>query len=163
MATTVVPGPLPQTEKMLVKPAMAGQTSRQTAATASVADQGLRPVDPLKKPPRPLGSVLGIKMTEGLREAVGARANADGVSDSAWLRHLVLRELGLKSETDAASGPRPRIPPAEQAVLAGALRDLGALYEPLSRPSVPVDEVKAGLDRIRVAVMPIVIGLGRTA
>ncbi|WP_342163123.1 hypothetical protein [Methylobacterium sp. SD21] len=85
------------------------------------------------------------------------------MSDSAWLRQRALDALGLESAVDAASGPRPRIPPEEQAVLAGVLRDLGALYEPLGRASVPVEEVKAGLDRIRSAVMPIVIGLGRSA
>ncbi|CAO4170857.1 hypothetical protein CLBKND_01678 [Methylorubrum aminovorans] len=165
MVTTVVPGALPQSDGSRVKPAVAGQTPLQETASAVSASQGLRPVDPLQRPlPRPLGSVLGIKMTPGLREAVAYRARQDGLSDSAWLRHLVLRELGLNSETDAVSGPRPRIPPEEQAVLAGALRDLGALYEPLSRPAVPVAEVKAALDRVRAAVMPIVIGLnGRSA
>ncbi len=46
-----------------------------------------------------------------------------------------------------ACGSRRRSKPSSP----GALRDLGALYEPLSRPTVPADEVKAGLDRVRAA------------
>lgn len=161
MDNGVVPVALSHREGSDVKPAMAGQTSRQTPAPAVVADQGLRPVDPLKKPPRPLGSVLGIKMTEGLREAVTSRANADGVSDSAWLRHLVLRELGLESETDAASGPRPRIPPAELEALAGCVREIGALHGPASLGKS--DEVLAGLDRVRAVLIPLCVGLARSA
>ncbi|WP_246413428.1 hypothetical protein [Methylobacterium brachythecii] len=113
-------------------------------------------MDPVK---RPLPSVLGVKLSSDLRGRIAKAAAAEGVSDSAWLRLRALDALGLESAVDAASGPRPRIPPEEQAVLAGALRDLGALYEPLSRSTVNADEIKAGLDRIRGAVMPIVIGL----
>ncbi|WP_284211901.1 hypothetical protein [Methylobacterium brachythecii] len=100
-----------------------------------------------------------MKLSSDLRGRIAKAAAAEGVSDSAWLRLRALDALGLESAVDAASGPRPRIPPEEQAVLAGALRDLGALYEPLSRSTVNADEIKAGLDRIRGAVMPIVIGL----
>lgn len=162
MDTTVVPGALSHHTEGRVKPAVAGQTPLQEPASAGSASQGLRPVDPLKKPPAPLGSVLGIKMTPGLREAVSHRAGRDGLSDSAWLRHLVLRELRLESETDAVSGPRPRIPPAELEALSGVVREIGALHGPASLGKAK--EVLAGLDRVRAVLIPLIIGLnGRSA
>lgn len=161
MDTTVVPGALSHTDRSRVKPAMAGQPSRQTPAPAVVADQGLRPVDPMRKPPAPLGSTLGIKMSAGLRAAVAYRAQQDGLSDSAWLRHLVLRELGLDSETDAVSGPRPRIPPAELEALSGVVREIGALHGPASLGDAKA--VIAGLDRVRAVLIPLCVGLARLA
>jgi hypothetical protein len=107
---------------------------------------------------------VDVRLTAPLRAALTAAAKREGVTDGALIRRLVADALGVEAEADRASGPRVRIPPEEQAVLAGALRDLGALYEPLSRPTVPAAEVKAGLDRIRAAIMPVVIGLnGRAA
>lgn len=162
MDTTVVPVALSQPELHRVKPAMAGQPSRQTPAPAVVADQGLRPVDPMRKPPAPLGSTLGIKMSSGLRAAVAYRAQQDGLSDSAWLRHLVLRELGLDSETDAVSGPRPRIPPEELAALAGVVREIGIATQHATLGQTK--EVVASLGRIRGTLIPVCVGLaGRCA
>ncbi|AWI88714.1 hypothetical protein C0214_10885 [Methylobacterium sp. DM1] len=162
MDTTVVPVALRRHTEEGVKPAMAGQTPLQEPAPAVVADQGRSPVDPLKKPPAPLGSVLGIKMSPGLRAAVAYRAQQDGMSDSAWLRHLVLRELGLESETDAVTGPRPRIPPEELAALAGCVREIGVATQHATLGQTK--EVIASLGRIRGVLIPTCVGLaGRCA
>ncbi|WP_246695926.1 hypothetical protein [Methylorubrum populi] len=116
----------------------------------------------MRKPPAPLGSVLGIKMSSGLREAVAYRARQDGMSDSAWLRHLVLRELGLESETDAVSGPRPRIPPEELAALSNCVREIGIATQHATLGQT--DQVIASLGRIRGVLIPTCVGLaGRCA
>lgn len=151
-----------------VKPAMAvghaAHAAPQSVATAPSLPGALpRGPQPAAPDYRKLASKVDVRLTAPLRAALTAAAKAEGVTDGALIRRWVADALGLDAEADRASAPRVRIPPEEQAVLAGALRDLGALYEPLSRPSVPADEVKAGLDRIRAAVMPIVIGLGRSA
>ncbi|SDM68730.1 hypothetical protein SAMN05216360_103112 [Methylobacterium phyllostachyos] len=156
-------------EKVGVKPAMAVGHAPHAAPQSPPASGGSLP-GALPRGPQPaapdyrkLASKVDVRLTAPLRAALTAAAKAEGVTDGALIRRWVADALGLDAEADRASAPRVRIPPEEQAVLAGALRDLGALYEPLSRPSVPADEVKAGLDRIRSAVMPIVIGLGRSA
>ena len=161
--TTVVPGTLPQLAEMRVKPAMAGQRCpARTPAPAVVADQGLRPVDPVKISPfRPLPSVLGVKLSHDLRARIAAAAQVAGVSDSAWLRARALDALGVESEVDAASGPRPRIPPAELEALSGIVREIGALHGAASLGRS--DEVLAGLTRIRAVLIPLCIGLNARA
>jgi hypothetical protein len=84
------------------------------------------------------------------------------MSDSAWLRHLVLRELGLESETDAVTGPRPRIPPEELAALAGCVREIGVATQHATLGQTK--EVIASLGRIRGVLIPTCVGLaGRCA
>lgn len=154
-------------EKMRVKPAMAvGHADRQSPPVSGGSLPGATPRGPHQPAAidhRKLASKVDVRLTAPLRAALTAAAKREGVTDGALIRRWVADALGLDADADRASAPRVRIPPEEQAVLAGALRDLGALYEPLSRPVVPAAEVKTGLDRIRAAVMPIVIGLGRSA
>lgn len=161
MATTVVPGALPQPEKVLVKPAMAGQRMPRQTTSPVVADQGLRPVDPSQKPSpmRPLPSVLGVKLSHDLRQRIAGAAASEGVTDSAWLRRCALERLGLESPVDAASGPRPRIPLPELEALSGVVREIGVLHGPASLGKS--DEVLAGLDRVRAVLIPLVVGLNR--
>ena len=158
MSTTVVPGALPHTAEVRVKPAMAGQPPRQTPAPAVVADQGLRPVDPVK---RPLPSVLGVKLSSDLRTRIAAAAAAAGVSDSAWLRARALDALGVESAIDMASGPRPRIPPAELEALSGVVREIGGLHQAAALGRS--EEVLAGLARVRAVLIPVCVGLARAS
>lgn len=158
---SVVPVPLSRQEEDRIKPAMAGQPPRQTPAPAVVADQGLRPVDPVKSPMRPLPSVLGVKLSHDLRGRIAQAAKSEGVSDSAWLRLRALDALGIESETDAASGPRPRIPAAELEALAGVVRVIGGLHGAASLGRSA--EVLAGLDRVRAVLIPIIVGLDARA
>lgn len=165
MDTVVVPGALPHEFGSRVKPAMEGQPrvrlpSREPVSAVS-ASQGLRPVDPLKKPPAALDTVLGVKLSTALRARIAVAAKADGLSDSAWLRQRALDRLGMESAVDAASGRRPRIPPAELEALAGVVREIGALHGPASLGKA--GEVLAGLDKIRAVLIPICVNLGRGA
>ncbi|UYW28225.1 hypothetical protein OKC48_06810 [Methylorubrum extorquens] len=119
-------------------------------------------MDPSKKAlPRPLPSVLGVKLSHDLRTQIAVAAQMQGVSDSAWLRQVALDRLGMESAVDAASGPRPRIPPAELEALAGVVREIGTLHGPASLGRA--EEVLAGLDRVRAVLIPLVVGLGRSA
>ena len=161
MDTVVVPGALPHEFGSRVKPAMEGQRGPSSAPLQGAASQGLRPVDPLKRPPAALDTVLGVKLSTALRARIAVAAKADGVTDSAWLRLRALDALGMESAVDAASGPRPRIPPAELEALAGVVREIGALHGPASLGKA--DEVLAGLDRVRAVLIPICVNLGRSA
>ncbi|PZP68377.1 hypothetical protein [Methylorubrum populi] len=163
MDTTVAPVPLRRHTEEGVKPAMAGQRPASTPVSAVVASQGLRPVDPGTRPRmRPLPSVLGVKLSADLRARIAAAAKADGITDSAWLRQRALEALGVESAVDAASGPRPRIPPAELEALSGVVREIGALHGPASLGKAK--EVLDGLDRVRAVLIPLIIGLnGRSA
>lgn len=164
MDSVVVPGRLPHAAERRVKPAMAGQRPANVPVSAGPASQGLRPVDPSQKPSpmRPLPSVLGVKLSHDLRGRIASAAAAEGVTDSAWLRRCALERLGLESPVDAASGPRPRIPPPELEALSGVVREIGALHGPASLGRS--DEVLAGLDRVRAVLIPLVVGLnGRSS
>ncbi|WP_283535258.1 hypothetical protein [Methylorubrum extorquens] len=119
-------------------------------------------MDPGKAPPiRPLPSVLGVKLSHDLRARIAGAARTDGVTDSAWLRLRALDALGMESAVDAASGRRPRIPPAELEALAGVVREIGALHGPASLGKAA--EVLEGLDRVRAVLIPICVNLGRGA
>lgn len=162
MDTTVAPQALRRHTEEGVKPAMAGQRPTSTPAPAVSASQGLRPVDPGKPSPmRPLPSVLGVKLSADLRARIAAAARDEGVSDSAWLRQRALEALGVESAVDAASGPRPRIPPAELEALSGVVREIGALHGPASLGKAK--EVLDGLDRVRAVLIPLCVGLARSA
>ncbi|UYW28337.1 hypothetical protein OKC48_07430 [Methylorubrum extorquens] len=111
---------------------------------------------------RPLPSVLGVKLSHDLRARIAVAAQMERLSDSAWLRQVALDRLGMESAVDAASGPRPRIPPAELEALAGVVRLIGLLHGSASLGRS--DEVMAGLDSIRAVLIPLVVGLnGRAA
>lgn len=145
------------------KPAMEGQPLARQPSSAPVpvaADQGLRPVDPVKKA-RPLQQVLGVKLSPDLREQIAAAARAAGVSDSAWLRARALDALGLESPVDAASGRRPRVAPEDQAALAGVVRELGAAT--MAVRSGRVDEGVDAMERARRVLVPVVLGFERRA
>lgn len=149
------------------KPAMGAQRTHETAGAVS-ADQGLRPVDPSKKPlakrPTPtvrtaLGTVLGIRLTPDLRARVAEAATASGASDSAWLRQVALEALGVESPVDAASGRRVRVAPEDQAALATCVRDLGeaSLAAQAGRTREAVDAV----ERARQVLVPVIFGFER--
>ena len=149
-----------------VKPAMGVLTDTQSPPSG-----GSLPGAPPRGPRVPtapdhrrLATKFDLRISPDLRERLRVAAAKEGVADGVFIRRLLADAVGAEAPADREGGPRVRIPPEEQAVLAGALRDLGALYEPLSRATVPVAEVKAGLDKVRAAIMPVVIGLaGRCA
>lgn len=158
MDTTVAPVPLRRHTEEGFKPAMAGQPSLQEPAPAVSASQGLRPVDPGKPSPmRPLPSVLGVKLSADLRARIAAAARDEGVSDSAWLRQRALEALGVESAVDAASGPRPRIPPAELEALSNCVREIGIATQHATLGQT--DQVVASLGRIRGTLIPVCVGL----
>lgn len=163
MDTTVAPVALSHTDGSRVKPAMAGQRPASTPVSAVVASQGLRPVDPGKPSPmRPLPSVLGVKLSADLRARIAAAARDEGVSDSAWLRQRALEALGVESAVDAASGPRPRIPPEELQALSNCVREIGIATQHATLGQTK--EVVASLGRIRGILIPTCVGLaGRCA
>lgn len=163
MDMTVAPVALRRHTEEGVKPAMAGQRPTSTPAPAVVASQGLRPVDPGTRPRmRPLPSVLGVKLSADLRARIAAAAKADGITDSAWLRQRALEALGVESAADAASGPRPRIPPEELAALSNCVREIGIATQHATLGQT--DQVIASLGRIRGVLIPTCVGLaGRCA
>ena len=151
------------------KPAMDAQRASSVTVPAP-ASQGLRPVDPSKKPParRPtptvktsLGQVLGIRLTPDLRARVAEAAVAAGSSDSSWLRQVALQALGVESPVDAASCRRVRVAPEDQAALAACVRDLGeaSLAAQAGRTREAVDAV----ERARQVLVPIILGFERRA
>ncbi len=149
-----------------VKPAMRVLTDPQSPPVSGGSLPGALPRGPQPAAPdhRKLATKFDLRISPDLRERLRTAAAREGVADGVYIRRLLADAVGAEAPADREGGPRVRIPPEEQSILAGALRDLGALYEPLSRPTVPVAEVKTGLDRVRAAIMPVVIGLsGRGA
>ncbi|KQO45256.1 hypothetical protein ASF08_23530 [Methylobacterium sp. Leaf85] len=104
-----------------------------------------------------MASKVDVRLTGPLRGALTEAAKAAGVTDGAYVRRLVADALGLDAEADRGSGPRQRIPDADLIILAGLIREVGGLY-PAAR-SGKADEVIAGLDRVRAALVPMVVGL----
>lgn len=161
MSVQVVPAPLSpalsHSSEVDLKPAMAGQRPSGLPATPAPAGagQGRCPVDPR----RPLPSVLGVKLSADLRARIKGAAEKAGVSDSAWLRQQALVALGVESPVDAASGRRPRLPPEEQAALAGIVRDLGEAT--LAARAGRTDDAVSAMERARQTLIPVVIGFER--
>lgn len=95
------------------------------APVPGAAGQGLRPVDP-KPSSRLLPSILGIRLSGDLRLKLTAKAERDGISDSALVRRLIADHLVDEAPVDRASGPRSvtSVPPED---LAAASRMLGTL------------------------------------
>lgn len=150
---------------MEIKPAMAvGHGSAATPPPPSVGLPGAPPRGP-QSPPAPnhrkLASKVDVRLTGPLRGALTEAAKAAGVTDGAYVRRLVADALGLDAEADRGSGPRQRIPDADLMILAGLIREVGGLY-PAAR-SGKADEVIAGLDRVRAALVPMVVGLNGRA
>ncbi|MGE7157239.1 hypothetical protein ACQKJ1_26350 [Methylorubrum rhodesianum] len=111
---------------------------------------------------RPLPSVLGVKLSADLRARIAAAAKADGITDSAWLRQRALEALGVESAVDAASGPRPRIPPEELQALSNCVREIAVATQHATLGQTA--EVVASLGRIRGVLIPTCVGLaGRCA
>lgn len=158
MIDPVAPNPLPRalsrSEKDGFKPAMEGQRPSSAPVPAS-ASQGRCPVDPR----RPLPSVLGVKLSADLRARIKDAAEKAGVSDSAWLRQRALDALGVESVPDAASGRRPRLPPEDQAALAGCVRELGEAT--LAVRAGRINEGVAAVERARQVIVPVVLGFER--
>ncbi len=165
---SVAHDPLRSNSEVVFEPAMGAQRDTQTPPLGEAASQGLRPVDPSKKPParRPtptvktsLGQVLGIRLTPDLRARVAEAATAAGASDSAWLRTVALQALGVESAEDAASGRRVRVASEDQAALAACVRDLGEAT--LSAQAGRTGEAVAAMERARQAIIPVIIGFER--
>jgi len=104
---------------------------------------------------------VDVRLTGPLRSALTEAAKRAGVTDGAFLRNLVADALGVEAAADRVSAPRQRIPDADLAVLAGLVRDIGGLYAPARTGKV--EEVLAGLDAVRAALVPMVVGLNAPA
>lgn len=104
------------------KPGIAGETPASGIASATPVLPGASPRGPLPAIRRLLPVHLGIRLTDDLRGALRKRAMADGISDSAMVRRLLLEVLNVDSDPDRVSGVT--VPPME---LAAASRMLGTL------------------------------------
>lgn len=146
---------------MSVKPAMAvGHGSAATPPPPGVGLPGATPRGPQVPAAidrRKLASKVDVRLTGPLRGALTEAAKQAGVTDGAYVRRLVADALGLDAEADRGSGPRQRIPDADLMILSGLVREVGGLYAPAR--SGKADEVIAGLDRVRAALVPMVVGL----
>ena len=71
---------------------------------------------------------MGIRLTGDLRLKLAAKAERDGISDSALVRRLIADHLEDEAPVDRASGPRlvTQVPPED---LAAASRMLGTLTQ----------------------------------
>ncbi len=166
MDTAVAPVALRRQTAVSVKPAMAvGQAT--PAAPHSDGGPSSLPGAPPRGPQPPavdakrLASKVDVRLTAPLRAALTAAAQKEGVTDGALIRRLVADALGVEAETDRASAPRVRIPPAELEALATAVREIGALHQAAALGRS--DEVLAGLDRVRAVLIPVCVGLARAA
>lgn len=66
---------------------------------------GALPRGPQRKTaPYPLPAKIDLRLTDGLREALRKRALADGITDSAMARRILLDALGVESDLDRRSG-----------------------------------------------------------
>ena len=65
-----------------------------------------------------------VRMSGDLSAAIGSAARRDGLTAGAWVRRLLLERLDLRSAADARSGRPVRVPEAQQAAVAAALREL---------------------------------------
>ncbi len=145
-------------QEMEVKPAMAvGHASAATQPHPGLVLPGAPPRGPREG--RELAAKVDLRMTPVLREAVRARAAAEGVSDGALIRRVLADALGAEASADRESGKRPRLPPEELAVLAGVVRQLGAVWGPLSLGRI--SEAREGVERARTALIPLVMRLSR--
>lgn len=72
---------------------------------------GASPRGPRRPAPYPLPTKIDIRLTDGLREALRRRALADGITDSACARRILLDALDVESDLDRKSGVY--IPPEE--------------------------------------------------
>ncbi|MHC2086502.1 hypothetical protein [Methylobacterium sp. CM6244] len=153
---------------MSVKPAMAvGHAPRAALQSPPVPGGSLPgamprgPQVPAAIDRRKLASKVDVRLTGPLRGALTEAAKAAGVTDGAYVRRLVADALGLDAEADRGSGPRQRIPDADLMVLAGLVREVGSLYGPARAGKT--EEVILGLDGIRGALVPMVVGLNARA
>lgn len=152
---------------MECKPAMAvGHAPR--AALQSGPVPGLSLPGALPRGPQPsaidarkLASKVDVRLSGQLRNALSAAAKRNGVTDGAYVRRLVADALGLDVEADRGSAPRQRIPDADLLVLSGLIRQVGGLYGPARAGKT--EEVILGLDGIRGALVPMVVGLNGRA
>jgi hypothetical protein len=146
---------------MSVKPAMAvGHTAcAATPPPPGSVLPGATPRGPLSAKPdfRKLASKVDVRLSGPLRAALTEAAKAAGATDGAFIRGLVADALGIEAKADRASGPRQRIPDADLVVLSGLIRDVGALYAPVRAGRA--EEILAGLDAVRAALVPMVVGL----
>ena len=87
------------------KPGMGSRTSSDNAQRLpTVAGlPGDAPRGPQRTQP-PLPSKIDLRLTEELRGALRKKAIAEGVTDSAMARRILLRALGLESDLDNRSG-----------------------------------------------------------
>lgn len=72
---------------------------------------GSSPRGPRKPAPYPLPTKIDIRLTDSLRTALRQRALADGITDSACARRILLDALGVESDLDRKTGIH--IPPEE--------------------------------------------------
>ncbi|MCJ2117015.1 hypothetical protein MKK65_10610 [Methylobacterium sp. J-001] len=94
-------------------------------------------------------------MSRPLGDAVAAAARRDGLTAGAWVRRLLLERLDLRSDLDARSG-RPIYLPAEQVeAISTAVRELASVNAAIA--TADPTAAKAGLDRVRALLIPILM------
>ncbi|MFC4172734.1 hypothetical protein ACFOYU_11775 [Microvirga sp. GCM10011540] len=151
-----------ETAEKGVKPAMEViQPSRLPHLQTPPADWAGAPPRAPRVDHRKLGGVMTMRLSGDLRCGLQAAAKAEGITESALVRRLILDRLGLESDADRASGRRPRIPDQDLQVLAGLVREVGSLYGPARSQPPKIDKIIGGLDRLRAALVPMVARAGR--
>lgn len=95
------------------------------------------------------------RMTGQLNAAMLRAAHKEGLTGSAWVRGLILDRIGMQSEEDSRSGRPVRNPDADHAAIAAAIRELAAVSAAVQLADT--DGAKAGLDRARHLLIPIVV------
>lgn len=93
------------------KPGMGCPTDEPNGTPMGPGQPGASPRGPRRPAPYPLPTKIDIRLTDTLRTALRKRALADGITDSACARRILLDALDVESDLDRKSGVY--IPPEE--------------------------------------------------
>ena len=86
------------------KPGMGCPTRTPNDPLTALGQPGASPRGPRRPAPYPLPTKIDIRLTDTLRTALRKRALADGITDSACARRILLDALDVESDLDRRIG-----------------------------------------------------------
>ncbi len=102
----------------------------------------------------PLEVRTGIRMDQGLYDAVVAAARRDGITVGAWIRHQLAAHVGIGAEAGRRiQAPLPPPPRAETVAIAAAVRELASVNAAIALSDTLA--AKACVERARELLIPI--------
>lgn len=127
-----------------------------TAARPKIPAYGHASSPSRKAAGRGLSVRFVTRMTPDLDKAIATAARQDGLTAGAWVRRALLERVAMDSPRDARSGRPIRKPSEYDVAIGAAIRELGVVSAAVSTDDG--DAAKAGLDRARAVLIPLVVG-----